>query len=69
MTLTLKQVDIGRGLDSKNRVTTNQKHPIDSLKPKRKKHKHKIKGNYQTTKRQRKEQRRSTESTGKQGLK
>ena len=36
--------------DSKNRVTTNQKHKIDTLKPK-KKHEHKIKGNHQITKR------------------
>ena len=34
----------------KNRATTNQKHTIDSQNPKRE-HKHKIKGNHQTTKR------------------
>ena len=35
----------------KNRATTNQKHAIDSRKPKIREHKHKIKGNHQTTKR------------------
>ena len=52
MTLTLKQVDIGRGLDSKNRVTTNQKHPIDSLKPKRKEKKRKLQANITDERRQ-----------------
>ena len=55
----------------KNKATTNQKHTVDSQKPKRRGHKHKIKGNHQITKRKTKrtEQRRNTESTGKQGLK
>ena len=57
----------------KNRVTTNQKHTVDSQKPKRREHKHKIKGNHQTTKRktkrERMEYRRNKESTRKQGLK
>ena len=57
----------------KNRATANQKHTIDSQKPKRREHNHKIKGNNQTTKRKTKrkgkEQRRNKESTGKQGLK
>ena len=34
----------------KNRATTNQKHTIDSQKPKRREHKHNTKENYQTTK-------------------
>ena len=57
----------------KNRVTTNQKHTIDSQKPKRREHKQNTKENHQTTKgktkRKRKEQRRNTKSTGKQVFK
>ena len=34
----------------KNRVTTNQKHTIDSQKPKRREHKQNTKENHQTTK-------------------
>ena len=34
----------------KNRVTTNQKHTIDSQKPKRREHKYNTKENHQTTK-------------------
>ena len=54
----------------RNGQRTNLK-MIDSQKPKRREHKHKIKGNHQTTKRKtkkKKEQRRNKESTGKQGL-
>ena len=39
----------------KNRVTTNQKHTVGSPKPKRREHKHKIKGNHETTKRNKEE--------------
>ena len=54
----------------KNRVTKNQKHTINSLKPKRRKHEHNVRANHQTKKRKnRKEQRRNTDSTGKQDLK
>ena len=57
----------------KTRVTTNQKHTIDSQKIKRRELKHNTKENHHTTKgktkRKRKEQRRNTKSTGKQGLK
>ena len=42
MTISLKQVD-------KTRVTTNQKHTIDSQKLKRKELKHNRKENHQTT--------------------
>ena len=47
----------------KNRATANQKHTIDSQKPKRREHNHKIKGNNQTSKRKtkRKEQRRNNQ--------
>ena len=38
----------------KSRETTNQKHTIDSQKPKRREYKHKMKGNHQTAKRKRK---------------
>ena len=51
----------------KNRETTNQNQIIHSQKLRRRGHKHKIKGNNPIKKR--KEQRRNTESTGKQGLK
>ena len=45
-----------KGLTSlKNRVTTNQKHTVDSLKPKRREHKHNVKGNHQTTREKKKE--------------
>ena len=57
----------------KIRVTTNQKHTIDSQKPKRKELKYNTKEKHQTTegktKRRRNEYRRTTKSTGKQGLK
>ena len=54
----------------KNRVTTIQKHTIDSQKPKRK-NKYNIKENHQITKgkTKRKGQRRNIKSMGKQGLK
>ena len=53
----------------KTRVTTNQKHIIDSQKPKRKlKHNRNQQNTKGKTKRTRKEHRRSTKSTGKQGL-
>ena len=71
-TTSLRQADIGRGLAyMKHRVTTNQKHIIDLQKPKRREYKHNAKENHQTPKgkRKRKEQRRNTKSTGKQGLK
>ena len=47
----------------KNRVTTNQKHTIDSQKTKRREHKHNIKGNSQNRKEKtkRKVQRRKTD--------
>ena len=51
----------------KSRATTNQNQTIHSQKLKRRGHTQKIKGNHPTKKR--KEQRRNTESTGKQGLK
>ena len=51
----------------KNRANRYQNQTLFSQKLKRRGHKHKIKGNYPTTKR--KEQRRNIESTGKQGLK
>ena len=50
----------------KSRATTNQNQTLHSQKLRRKRHKHKIKGNHPTKKR---EQRRNTESTGKQDLK
>ena len=57
----------------KTRVTTNQNHTIDSQKQKRKEFKHNTKENHQITKgkakRRRNKQRRTTKSTGKQGLK
>ena len=57
----------------KTRVTTNRKHTVNSEKPKRKGLKHNTKENHQTTKgkkeRERNEQRTTTKSTGKQGLK
>ena len=57
----------------KNRVTTNQKHTIDSQKPKTSEQKHNTKENYQITKgkteRKRKELRGNIKPTGKQGLK
>ena len=56
----------GNGLTHlKIRVITNQKHTIDSQKPKRE-HKHKIKP---SNPKRKKEQRRNAKSTGKQGLK
>ena len=51
----------------KNKTTTNQNQITNSQKPKRRGHKHKIKGNPPTKKR--KEQKRNIVSTGKQGLK
>ena len=57
----------------KPKVTANQKHTIDSQKPKRRQLKHDTKENYRTTKEKTKQkreaQRRNTKSTGKQGLK
>ena len=57
----------------KNRVTTNEKHTIDSPKTKKKGTQANTKENYQTTKektkRKEKEQRRNTKSPGKQGVK
>ena len=46
----------------KNRAATNQKHKIDSQKPKRREHKHKIKGNHQTTKRKKEKERNKEEA-------
>ena len=67
MTLSLKQAD-RKGLTYlKIRETTNQKHTIDSQKPKRREHKHNRKENHQTRKGKGKEQRRNTNSMGKQG--
>ena len=51
----------------KNRATTNQNQTLHSQKLKRKVLKHKINGNHPTKKR--KKEKRSIESTGKQGLK
>ena len=48
-----------------NRATTNQNQTLHSQKLKRKGHEHKIKRDHPITKR--KEQRRTIESTGKQG--
>ena len=53
---------------SKNRATKNQNQTIHLQKPKIRGYKDKIKGNHQTTKIKRKEQR-NIESVGKQGLK
>ena len=57
----------------KMRVTTNQKHKIDSQKSRRREVKHNSKENHQTTggktKIKRKEQRRNIKSIGKHGLK
>ena len=50
----------------KNRATANQNQTLHSQKRKRKVHEHKINGKHPTKK---KEERRNTESTGKQGLK
>ena len=55
-----------------NKIKFKKKHTIDSQKPVRKELKCNTKENYQTTKgktKRRKEQRRNTRSTGKQGLK
>ena len=50
----------GKGLTYlKNRATTNQKQAIHSQKPKRRGHKHKIKGNNPTKKRKREKQKRN----------
>ena len=55
----------------KNRVTTNQKHTIESQKPKRREHRYNTKENHQATKgktkRKGKGQRRNIKSMGKQG--
>ena len=51
----------------KNRATENQNQELPSQKLKRKGHKDKIKGNHPT--KERKEQIRNIDSTGKQGLK
>ena len=51
----------------KTRATTNQKHKIDSPKPKRREHKHKKQGKHHTTER-RVKPRKNKEQTGKQGL-
>ena len=53
-------------------VTTTQKPTIDAQKPKRKELQHTTKENHQTTKgktKRRNEQRRTTKTTGKQGIK
>ena len=52
----------------KNRATTNQKHTVNSQNLKRREHKHKIKGNHQTTKKERKKKETQNQQ-GKQGLK
>ena len=44
----------------KNRATTSQNHTVDSQKPKRREHKHNIKGNHQTTKRKTKRKKKGT---------
>ena len=67
MTIRLKQADIEKLTYLKNGATTNQKQTIDSRKTKRG-HKHKVKGNH-LTKKERKEQKRNTESSGIHGLK
>ena len=41
----------------KNRITTNQKHTIESQKPKRREYKHNIKENHHTAKRKTKRKR------------
>ena len=46
----------------KNRATINQKHTIDSQKPKRREHKHKIKESNQITKRKTKKERKKEET-------
>ena len=54
-------------------ITTKQKHTVESQRTKRKEFKHTTKENHQNTegktKRKRNEQRRTTKTTGKQGLK
>ena len=50
MTTSLKKVDIVMLTWLKARVTTNQKHTIDSQKPKRKELKNNTKENHQITK-------------------
>ena len=53
-------------------VTTNQKQTVDSQRPKRKELKHTTEEYHQTTKgktKRRNKQRRTTKTTGKQGLK
>ena len=67
MTIRLKKTYRKRSKYLKNRATTYQNQILHLQKLKRKLHKHKIKG-YHPTK-QRLEQRRNIESTGKQGLK
>ena len=46
----------------KTRATTNQKHKIDSPKPKRRENKHKMKGNHHTTKKEKKKKRNNRET-------
>ena len=48
--------------DLKTRATTNQKHKIDSPKPKRREHKHKMKGNHHATKKEKKKKRNNRET-------
>ena len=66
MNMSLKQADIGRGkhIWKIGQPQIKNKQYIHKTK---KEHKHKIKGNHQTTKRKRNKG--ETESTGKQGLK
>ena len=56
----------------KNRVTTNQKHTIDSQKPKEREHKYNTRKNHQTTKwkaERKRDKEEMQKSTGKQCLK
>ena len=56
----------------KTRATTNQKHKIDSPKPKRREHKHKMKGNHHSTKKEKKkkkEEQQRNNQLWKKGLK
>ena len=46
-----------------SRELDKSKHTIESQKPKRREHKHKIKGNHQTTKRKKKKKERKEEET------
>ena len=54
----------------KTRATTNQKHKIDSPKPKRREDKHKMKGNHHATKKgKKKEEQQRNNQLWKKGLK